>query len=126
MKTLLIVTALGLALGLQACNRTEEGGAAGGAASTDGTASTAPVPSGAPAAEAATGPFRTAGRVASVTGSAVTIDHEAVEGLGWPAMTMTFQAPDPAMLQGIEAGTAVEFSFRKEGEQYVLTEVAAR
>ena len=38
-------------------------------------------------------------------------------------MTMTFQAPDPTMVQGLEAGAPVRFSFRKEGDEYVLTEI---
>ena len=128
MKRLLIVGAAGLALTLQACNRAEEApteapAETAAAPAMEGMAS---VPGGARAtapAERQSGPYSTTGEVTAVSGQSVTINHEAVEGLGWPAMTMTFQAENSAMLQDLQPGAAVRFSFRKEGETYVLTEV---
>lgn len=130
MKRLLIVGAAGLALVLQACNRAEDEAAPApeqnaATPAMDQMESMRPAPTGmAPAAtDAQAGSYSTTGQVASVAGQAVTINHQPVEALGWPAMTMSFQAPRPAMIEGLKAGTPVRFSFRKEGDQYVLTEV---
>jgi Cu/Ag efflux protein CusF len=39
----------------------------------------------------------------------VTLDHEAIPSLGWPAMTMSFKVSDPALLQGLNPGARVRF-----------------
>ena len=44
-----------------------------------------------------------------VDNSMITIDHDPIEALDMPAMTMDFRVPDAAMLQGIETGMNVEF-----------------
>ena len=56
------------------------------------------------------------GTVQSVDASAgtVTIDHGPVDALRWPAMTMTFQAPD-VELGAIEKGDQVSFEFTSTG-----------
>ena len=64
-----------------------------------------------------------AGDVTKVSGEAVTISHGPVEEIGWPAMTMAFQAPSPEMLQGLNVGDRVDFQFRQAGEQYLLTSI---
>ena len=64
-----------------------------------------------------------AGDVTKVAGDQVTISHGPVGSIGWPAMTMTFQAPSPEMLQGLNTGDAVDFQFRQAGEQYQLTSI---
>ena len=57
----------------------------------------------------------------------VTIRHGAIAGLGWPAMTMTFQARQPAMLRGLRKGLGVEFAVnaRPEGGRYIIERIAA-
>jgi Cu(I)/Ag(I) efflux system membrane fusion protein len=45
----------------------------------------------------------------------VTLRHEAVPALRWPAMTMTFRLEDPAAADGLKAGDAVRFDFRNDG-----------
>jgi Cu/Ag efflux protein CusF len=70
--------------------------------------------------------YTTMGRVASVAADSVTINHEPVPALGWPSMTMTFRAPNAAILSGLATGTPVQFSFRQEGSQNVLTEITRR
>jgi len=117
MRMLLLTGALGVAFAVQACDRPPQPGAEAPEA-----------PTGAPPAGVAapTPTHQTTGRIASVAADAVTIDHEAVAAIGWPAMTMTFRAPDPQMLQGLETGQAVGFSFRQEGNDYVVTEIRAR
>ena len=56
----------------------------------------------------------------------LTLEHGPVESLEWPPMTMSFEVEDPALLQDIEAGDTVEFSFVKgAGTSYVIREIAA-
>jgi len=42
--------------------------------------------------------------------------------MNWPAMTMTFNVKDKAMLDKVKQGQ-VEFSFVQSGEDYTITEV---
>lgn len=51
----------------------------------------------------------------------VTIAHGAVAALNWQAMTMTFKVKDKALLEKIEAGKEVQFSFVQQGGDYVIT-----
>ena len=67
--------------------------------------------------------YSAAGSVTAITRERVTISHGPVEGLGWPAMTMTFQAGEPTMLQGISVGDRVTFQFRQNGTDYPLTAI---
>jgi Cu(I)/Ag(I) efflux system protein CusF len=53
----------------------------------------------------------------------VTLDHEPVASMNWPAMTMTFKAKDKKMLEGIKPGQKVEIDFEKHGKDYVVTKV---
>jgi Cu/Ag efflux protein CusF len=64
------------------------------------------------------------GDVTEVSGDGVTISHGPVESIGWPAMTMTFQAQSPEMLQGLNVGDPVDFQFQQAGEQNVLTSIS--
>ena len=69
------------------------------------------------------GTYSATGEVTEVSDGSVTINHQPVPALGWPAMTMIFKAPDSAMTAGLQTGAHVEFSFRPEGADNVLTEV---
>jgi len=68
------------------------------------------------------------GTVTSVDGvhRLVSIRHGAIPALGWPAMTMTFEVRQPAMLRGLRKGLRVEFAVtaRKEGKGYILERIA--
>ncbi|MDE2488582.1 MAG: efflux RND transporter periplasmic adaptor subunit [Alphaproteobacteria bacterium] len=55
--------------------------------------------------------YETRGRVERITPSAVTLSHEPVPAIGWPAMTMTFHLADPALARGLKAGDRVVFAF---------------
>jgi Cu(I)/Ag(I) efflux system protein CusF len=66
-----------------------------------------------------------AGTVTAVAGNQVTIKHGPIESIGWPAMTMTFTAPDD-VAAGVQPGRDVEFSFRDDGGTYVLTSIRQR
>ena len=63
------------------------------------------------------------GDITEISSESATISHGPVGSIGWPAMTMTFQAPSADMLQGLNVGDPVDFQFQQAGEQYVLTSI---
>ena len=67
---------------------------------------------------------RTTGKVVQVdeTRSRITIAHHPVAALGWPAMTMTFQAT-AQQLKGIRAGDQVDFEFYMRGGAAVIERI---
>jgi Cu/Ag efflux protein CusF len=64
------------------------------------------------------------GIVTAVTGNQVTIDHGAIEGTGWPAMTMTFGVEDAQLLSAIRPGDRVTFSFGQSDGRSTVTLIA--
>ena len=108
MKRVSIASALALLLAVAAC---------GGGQNNQSTPANA-------AANASQATYSAAGNVTAIAGDRVTISHGPVEGLGWPAMTMTFRAGDPAMLNGISVGDRVSFQFRQSGTDYPLTAIS--
>ena len=52
----------------------------------------------------------------------VTVDHEAVSTMNWPAMTMTFKA-DKKKLQALKAGEKIDFDFVQRGKDVVITKI---
>jgi len=68
----------------------------------------------------------TTGTVTTVSAGNVTIAHEPVATIQWPAMTMTFAANDAAMLQGFKPGDRVSFAFRESGNGAALTSIKKR
>jgi membrane fusion protein, copper/silver efflux system len=99
--------------------------AVGGMSGASPTAAPAPGASGA-TAPAAIG-HRGQGSVDAVDAKAGTIslNHEAIASLKWPAMTMEFKAANPSLLQNLQPGTSVVFEFveRQPGE-WVVTSIA--
>ena len=74
---------------------------------------------------AETGTHKTVGVVKKVdpkTGS-VTLAHEPVPSMKWPAMTMAFQVRDKAMLSQLGEGKKVDVEFEQRGREYVITSV---
>ena len=53
----------------------------------------------------------------------VTIAHGPVESMKWPAMTMTFKVKDKAMLDKLAKDQKVDFEFKEEGKEHVITNV---
>lgn len=82
-----------------------------------GRAAASPTPN----AEAKT--YSGAGTVQSITGDKVAIAHGPIEGIGWPAMTMTFTAK-PVQLAGFKQGDRVAFAFRQEDGRSVIASIA--
>jgi len=63
------------------------------------------------------------GTVKSVDAKAgtVTLDHEPVKSMNWPAMTMTFQVKDKALLGKLKQGGKAEIEFESRGKDHVIT-----
>ena len=53
----------------------------------------------------------------------VTLAHEPVKSLNWPAMTMGFAVKDKALFDKLAVGQKVHVEFKKEGPDYVVTSV---
>ena len=59
-----------------------------------------------------------------ITAGKVTLKHEAVAELKWPAMTMFFTVADKAQLNAVDVGTRVEFQFVKvNGGAPLITQI---
>jgi Cu(I)/Ag(I) efflux system membrane fusion protein len=55
--------------------------------------------------------YETTGKIEQITATSVTLSHEPVPAIGWPAMTMTFQLSDPKIVRGLKMGDRVRFGF---------------
>jgi Cu(I)/Ag(I) efflux system protein CusF len=53
----------------------------------------------------------------------VTLAHEAVKSLKWPAMTMSFSVKDKTLLDKLAVGKKVDVEFTQQGSDYVITAV---
>lgn len=67
--------------------------------------------SAAPAARSATSLYETTGKIEQLTATSVTLSHEPVPAIGWPAMTMTFQLGKSGLARGLKTGDRVRFGF---------------
>ena len=54
---------------------------------------------------------------------ALTMQHDPIPALKWPAMTMGFDVRDKAILKGLKQGEAVEFDMVKEGGDFAVTAI---
>jgi Cu(I)/Ag(I) efflux system membrane fusion protein len=63
------------------------------------------------------------GVVVELDKDSITLDHAPVPALKWPAMTMPFQWAEPELARGLKPGDHVEFSFRQEGDEHVVTRI---
>ena len=55
--------------------------------------------------------YETVGKIEQIAANSVTLSHEPVPAIGWPAMTMTFQLPDPKIARSLKTGDRVRFGF---------------
>jgi Cu(I)/Ag(I) efflux system periplasmic protein CusF len=53
----------------------------------------------------------------------VTLRHDPIRSLNWPAMNMAFDVKDRAMLDQLARDRKVEFEFVQQGRQYVITSI---
>ena len=57
---------------------------------------------------------------------AVSLTHEPIPALQWPAMTMDFDLASPALVEGLAPGTPIAFEFEARGPgEFVVTKVEA-
>src|SRR2546421_6273757 len=63
------------------------------------------------------------GTVTKVDKDKVTIKHGPVQSMKWPAMTMAFKVKDKAVLEKLQKGKEVDFEFKEEGKDHVITAV---
>lgn len=66
---------------------------------------------------------RTSGVVKALdsTQRKVTLAHQAVKSLNWPAMSMSFSVKDKALLDKLAVGKKVDVEFTQQGSDYVIT-----
>lgn len=50
----------------------------------------------------------------------VTLRHGPLQGLDMPAMTMVFQARDPALLDRLKVGDRIRFTTTRDGRSFML------
>ncbi len=53
----------------------------------------------------------------------LTLEHEAIDELGWPPMTMDFILNDGVSLKGLAVGDEVEFELTKVGDDYKISAI---
>jgi len=53
----------------------------------------------------------------------VTLEHNAIDALGWPAMTMDFTTNDGVSLDGLAVGDSVDFELLKSGDNYLISAI---
>ena len=61
--------------------------------------------------------------IEEVSTTELTLAHDAVPTLKWPAMTMGFKLADPRLAAGLAPKQQVRFTFSKQGEDYVITAI---
>ncbi len=64
--------------------------------------------------------YRALGRITELGQGELTLAHEAIPALHWPAMTMGFKLADPGLSAGLKPGQSVRFSFTQRGDDYVI------
>ena len=55
----------------------------------------------------------------------VTLAHQPIKEMHWPAMTMSFKVADATQLKGIAAGQHVHFTLQGSGMNCVVTSIKA-
>ncbi|MBJ9675925.1 efflux RND transporter periplasmic adaptor subunit [Burkholderia gladioli] len=111
-----------------AASREAGGEARNGPGATDAssraaTSSMSSMPASPASAADAAGLYETTGRIEHIDAQAITLSHQPVPALGWPAMTMTFEKPSPGAFADAKVGQTVRFAFRHAGEGYRLSAV---
>ena len=54
----------------------------------------------------------------------ITLQHDPIEALGWPEMTMDFITEEGVSLDGVDEGDAVVFSIMKKNDKYLISEIS--
>jgi Cu(I)/Ag(I) efflux system membrane fusion protein len=64
--------------------------------------------------------YESRGRIEALTADTITLSHEAVPAIGWPAMTMTFKLGSPALAKAAKVGDRVSFAFEQKPDGPIL------
>jgi Cu(I)/Ag(I) efflux system membrane fusion protein len=64
--------------------------------------------------------YESRGRIEALTAGSITLSHEPVPAIGWPAMTMTFRLDPPSLAKGMKVGDRVGFGFEQKPEGPVV------
>jgi Cu(I)/Ag(I) efflux system protein CusF len=59
----------------------------------------------------------------NVANGVVTLAHEPIKSLNWPAMTMGFKVKDKTLLDNVKPGSKVDFTLVQAGKDYVVTSI---
>ncbi|MBE7417944.1 MAG: efflux RND transporter periplasmic adaptor subunit [Ideonella sp.] len=78
----------------------------------------------APIAQPAAAVHEARGVVVEIERDSITLDHEPVPALKWPAMVMPFKLASPQLAHGLRKGERVRFGFTQRGDDAVLVRVA--
>ncbi|MEY4752007.1 MAG: hypothetical protein RIQ60_4221 [Pseudomonadota bacterium] len=87
-------------------------------------ASSAPMPAG--AATATAPDYGTQGVITAIEADSVTLEHQPVPALKWPAMEMPFKLADQKLVKGLKPGQAVDFRFIQKGDDWQITRITPR
>lgn len=75
------------------------------------------------AEEASSASIESRGRVEDLSATQITLSHEPIPALDWPAMTMPFELADPGLTEDIEVGDTVTFTMREGDSGYVIDQL---
>ena len=53
----------------------------------------------------------------------ITLEHQAIASIGWPAMTMKFKVASAELLQGLKVGEKVQFTLHPAGTASTVTAI---
>ncbi|MCO7262714.1 copper-binding protein [Dickeya zeae] len=67
--------------------------------------------------------YQATGIVKQWNADSVTLAHDAIPALRWPAMTMTFRLPANDNPTPLQPGSSVRFSFVQRADGYTLTDI---
>jgi len=80
----------------------------------------------APAPEEKAGPAKGTGVITSlmIDHGMISMQHDPIESLGWPEMTMDFTTMDGVSLEGLAVGDAVEFELMEMKDSYLISAIS--
>ncbi|WP_374344937.1 efflux RND transporter periplasmic adaptor subunit [Phenylobacterium sp.] len=67
--------------------------------------------------------FETMGRIERLDTRSITLSHQPVPALQWPAMTMGFTVADPSLTRGLKVGDQVQFAFDQVGANHTIRRI---
>jgi Cu(I)/Ag(I) efflux system protein CusF len=62
-------------------------------------------------------------RAIDTSKNTVTLQHQAIASIGWPAMTMAFKMASPELLKTVKIGDKVQFSLHPAGMDSTVTAI---